>query len=253
MKKINLFTLILSFVAFVAFALPLRADDGAIKVSSDPWEPWVLGTEGNVASGGMAVEYINEIFNRIGVKSETIIYPYERCLAQMKSGERDMILMAKKTPEREQYMVYSDVAATDPQLLYFSTEHMNDLEWNEWKDLKQYTIGGVQGFNYGDLENAVKEFGIKTEFTATDNQNIKKLLSGRIDAVILSRSTANYYMEQNPETKGKLKAAKRVIADAEYYFALSKKGNAAKYVSQINEKIREMKNDGTADKILGIN
>lgn len=253
MKNINYAILVFVIAAVMAFGAPLRAENDVVKISSDPWEPWVLGTEGEVASGGIAVDYINEIFKRIGVKSETIIYPYERCLAQMQSGERDLLLMTKKTPEREQYMVYSDVAVTDQQLLYYASDKMDGFEWNEWKDLQPFTIGGVMGFNYGEMENAAKEFGIKTDLTASDNQNIKKLLAGRVDFIILNRSTADYYMKQNPEAKGKLKATTKIISDSQFYFAISKKGNATKYVSQINDKIREMKNDGSANKILGIN
>lgn len=252
MMKRTISGLLLLVVGCMGLATPLRAEGPVMKVSSDPWEPWVLGVEGEAASGGIAVDLAQELFRRIGLKSETMIYPYERCMQQMRSGDRDVLLMVKKTPEREQFMLFSDVAATDPQLIYYATDRMNGFSWNAWEDLKPYTVGGVQGFNYGDFGDAAKAHAIQTEMTVSDTQNIKKLLSGRIDLVLLNRSTANYYMRQNPEQRGKLRAAPKVISDAEFHFGLSKKGQAAPYFGQINAALRDMKADGALDKILGL-
>lgn len=226
--------------------------DEIIKLSSDPWKPWVMGEEGKQAEGGWAVEIAEELFRRIDhIDTETVIYPYERCLTQMKTGERDVLLMAKKTPEREKYMAYSDVAATDPQLLYYNPEKMKNFSWNTIADLKPYRIGTVQGFNYGELSDLAKKESINIESVATDEQNILKLFSGRVDLVAMNISTANYYLQQNPKMVGKLQAAEKPLSDAEFHFAFSKNGKAVKYLSQINEALADMKADGTMARILG--
>ena len=251
MKKSSLAILVVAFVFGLPTSTPLRADSPVIKVSSDPWEPWVLGSEGGAATGGVAVEAAEELFKRLGLETEINIYPYERCLDQMKSGDRDVLLMVKKTPEREQFMLFSDVAAREFQSIYYSPQRMAGFEWNDWDDLKPYTVGIVQGFNYGEFAPAAEKYGIKTESVASDTQNIRKLLAGRVDLVILNRSTANYYMEQNPEARGKLEPASKNISFAEFHFGLSKNGKAATYLSGVNEALRDMKADGTLDRILG--
>jgi len=235
----------------VALGATARAET-VVKISSDPWEPWVLGEEGKAATGGIAVDVAEELFRRLELKAETVIYPYERCIHQMKTGERDVLLMVKKTPEREAYMLFSDVAATDPQLIYYAPDRMKDFSWNDWVDLKPYTVGGVQGFNYGDFEGAAKEHRIKTELTASDAQNIKKLLNGRVDLIILNRATALFYMAENPEKKGKLKAATKVISNAQFHFGVSKKGGATALLPKMNAALRDMKADGTLDKLSGL-
>lgn len=229
---------------------PLHADKHVIKVSSDPWEPWVLGSEGQQATGGLAVEVTRELFKRLNLDLEINIYPYERCIRQMKSGERDVLLMVKKTEEREKYMLFSDVAMVDPQLIYYSSEHMDSFGWQTWQDLNKYTVGGVRGFNYGEFDTAAKKYGIGTELVSNDNQNIRKLFAGRVDLIILNRSTANYYMNQHPESRGKLKAAEKSISEAQFHFALSRKGKATPHLSGINMALQNMKSDGTLDKLL---
>lgn len=246
---------IVCIIAFFLFAGSIQpgAKTHVIKISSDPWRPWVLGNEGELAKGGIAVEIARELFKRIDMEVETKIYPYERCIRQMKTGERDVLLMAKKTKEREKFMVYTDVAARDPQLLYYSTERKKAFEWADWKDLKSYKVGIVRGFNYGGFGQAAEKHQIKTEVVSNDLQNVKKLIAGRIDLIILNKSTATYFMESNPEFKGKYKAASKIIAKGEFHFALSKKGNAAVHLSKINAALNKMKLDGTLDKIIGWN
>jgi len=242
----TLLTLVFSF-----FTISNAVATELIKVSSDPWEPWVLGEEGGVASGGIAVDLSNELFRRLGLSTETKIYPYKRCINQMKSGERDLLLMVKRTPEREIYMLFSDVAATDPQLIYYSTDHYSEFSWKSWEDLKGYTIAGVRGFDYGGFHQAASDLNLNFELAANDTQNIKKLLSGRVDLILLSQSTANFYLKSNPEVAGKLIAAERIVTNAEFHFGISKSGNATLHLDNINKMLSEMKQDGSLYSILG--
>ena len=244
------YTLIFLILLFVATSI--QAANPVIKVSTDPWEPWVVGNEGEVATDGLAIKFSRALFRRMGVDLDIKIYPYKRCIYQMKSGTRDLLLMVKKTEERMKYMFFSDVAVTDPQLIYFSKDHIGNFEWSSWKDLQGYTVGAVAGFNYGDFEAAAKKYQIKHELVSSDNQNIRKLLAGRVDFIFLSRSTANYYATQNPKLAEKLKAASTPIDVARFYFGLSKKGEAVKYLPNINKVLGEMKRDGSLDKIVGV-
>jgi len=255
MKKLNpsyfLSTLLCCiFVNLLLSPAQLEAADRVIKISGDPWEPWLFGEEGGSATGGWSIDITKELFQRLGISTDIKVYPYERCIRQMKNGERDMLLMAKKTKERQEYLLYTSTSITDPQLLYYATNGTRTFEWSNWSDLKKMTIGGVRGFNYGEFHKAAEIHSIQTELTENDLQNVKKLLSGRIDLVMLSRSTARHFMSAYPEFRGKLQAAKKPIANAEFYLALSKKGSATDLLPEINQVLVEMKNDKTLKKIM---
>lgn len=250
MDRTKFLAMCLAVVLGLAWAPLTHADGLRVKVSSDPWEPWVLGPEGGEATGGIGVDIARELFKRIGLDSEIRIYPYERCLRQMQSGERDVLLMAKKTPEREKFMLFSDVAVIDPQRFYYSVAHMDDFQWEDWQDLKPFTVGGVQGFNYGDFTTAAEKLGVTVELVASDAQNIRKLLAGRINLVILNESTANYYMNQNPEFRGKIRAATKNVSAAEFHIALSRNGKAGAYLDAINQALSSMQADGSINRIF---
>ena len=249
--SLKYFTVGTLFLSLLLLFTPLvYAKNNVIKISTDPWEPWVLGDEGGPPSGGLAVELSKELFRRIGLEIEINIYPYQRCISQMKNGERDVLLMVKKTKEREKYMLFSNVAASDPQLVYYSTDRFKDFNWKTWKDFKAYSIGGVRGFNYGDFNSAVQKLDLHVEWVSSDAQNISKLLAGRVDFILLSQSTTNYFLTKNPQYRHKLKAASKPVADAQFHISLSKKGRAVKYLNQINKVLDQMKIDGSLDRIL---
>lgn len=243
---------ILGYILAILLFQPaqLEAANRVIKISSDPWEPWVFGEEGGNATGGWSIDITKELFQRLGIETDIKVYPYERCIRQMKNGERDMLLMAKKTDERQKFLLYTDTSVSDPQLVYYATGRTSAFEWSDWPDLKDQIIGGVRGFNYGEFHNAAKTHNIKVELTENDLQNIKKLLAGRIDLVMLSRSTARHFLSKHPEFRGKLQAAKKPVANAEFYLALSKKGSATDLLPDINRVLLEMKSDRTLNKII---
>lgn len=229
-----------------------HAGSHAVRVSADPWEAFIIGNEGESPTGGYGPEITKEIFKRLGIEYEIMIYPYERCLLQMQSGERDMLLLVKKTPEREKYMLYSVAAVSDPQLLYYSTNVVGNFEINHWSELKGYTVGGINSFNYGEFGKYIEEIGTTFDLVDTDTQNLKKLLSGRVDFIILNRSSAMWFEKQNPKYRGKIKAVSMAIDESEFYFALSKKGKATALLPKINEVLTAMKADGSMDKILDV-
>lgn len=238
-------------MAFLQGPHDARAEQGTvIKISSDPWEPWIIGAEGHPPTGGMGVDLAKEVFRRVGVPIDITIYPYARCLNQMKTGERDILLLAKKTAERETFMVYSDVAVEEKQLLFYATEHRPIFSWQDWPDLKGLIVGGVRGFNYGDLETNASINGFKVEHVGTELQSLRKLLAGHVDVAAFNASTVNFFLAQHPEWRGKIKSAKKSLTQAKFYFALSKKGKALGHLDAINGALRDMKSDGGLKKIL---
>ncbi|MDH5544018.1 MAG: transporter substrate-binding domain-containing protein [Gammaproteobacteria bacterium] len=226
-----------------------HAESETVRVSADPWVPWTIGKEGEAPGGGWAFDVAKELFQRMAVSAEYAIYPYERCLRQMESGESDVLLMVKKTPEREAYMAYSSISLSDPQLLYYAKDRFKLIDWNQWQDLKDYTVAGVRGFNYGEFNEAAKQHEITFEVTADDILNVKKLLAGRVDLVILNRSTAIYLEDQYPEFRGKISHAVKPIATGEFFIALSKKGRAIKMKDEVDRVLTKMRDDGTLDRI----
>lgn len=71
------------------------------------------------------------------------------------------------------------------------------FEYEDPESLHGLLLGGVLGHRYPDLEKDIASGVIKRQDVRTDLQNIKKLLSGRINTLLIARSTLLYYRKQH--------------------------------------------------------
>ncbi len=120
--------------------------------------------------------------------------------------------------------------------------------------LKDYIIGTRIGFSYGGaFDTFIKNGTLNVSEVINSTQNTKKLVSGRIDLFI--ENPMNLISELNPQGELELmediKLLKPSISHQLSYITVSKKSKLGKkLVSEIDKYLREIKNDGTYQKIL---
>ncbi|MCP4136546.1 MAG: amino acid ABC transporter substrate-binding protein [bacterium] len=232
-------------------------EDQVLHLTGDVWPPFNEGVEGKEPTGGYAVAVTRKVFTRAGVPFEMTLYPWKRCLAQMKTGGKDAIWLITKNKEREEYMVFSEPLFVDPYLVYYSVERMKKFTWTRWEELKTYRVGIIAGFNYGDsFWKAAKKYRYKTDEVKTDIQNVRKLVYNRVDIIIINKTVAEHIILKNPEFRGKIAPARgatpaaKAVKNAVCYMAFSKKSARVALLPKINAAIRSMKADGTITRIL---
>ena len=95
------------------------------------------------------------------------------------------------TPEREQKFNFSEPIYKSASKFfgYTSDGKMKNFDYTELSQLKSYKIGGVRGYWY---ERVFHDAGIELELARNNELNIRKLVSGRIDLVLLSETTGWY-------------------------------------------------------------
>ncbi len=250
---VKLFTL-----AVFLFAISFQAHAGAaVTMSEDLWPPYTLGKEGTTPTGGIAVEFTNEIFKRIYVKVDLKLFPWRLCLKQMKHGTRDGLMLLTKNAERSEYLDYTDVIMEDRDFIWYEPKTFNkkfkqNFKWETFEDLKPYLIGQSAGFNYGDeFKAAVTDLNLTVQTATKDVFNFKKLLLNRIDIFICNETTAKSIFNSDPKLKDKFKFAVKPFKVVQFHMAFSKKSSSRGYIPLINKTISAMKKDGTIDKILG--
>lgn len=220
-----------------------------ITLSEDPWPPYTLGEVSKEPTGGIAVEFANEIFGRLQIETEIKLYPWKRCLNQMETGQRDGLLLLTKNKEREEYMVYSDKIMSDRDLIWYKKG--KNIQWDDLEDLKEYRIGKTAGFNYGDKFNeAAKKYSFTIHTASGDWNNFKKLDANRIDIFICNETAAKSIFKEDPELAGKFEYANKPLKSVDFHMSFSKKSEAVKILDDVNRVINELKEDGTIDRIL---
>ena len=108
----------------------------------------------------------------------------------MKNGTYDMTFPIQRKPEREAFMVFTDVILEDRVFVWHLKTRKDGLcAWQTINDLRPYTIGIVSGYTYRDtMDNAIDNGVIKTEKVNSAEYNFKKLLCKRFDGFLESES-----------------------------------------------------------------
>ena len=227
------------------------AEEKKVRVVCDPWTPWMKGESMQAPTGGIFVEVVEELFRRAKIPNAITVYPFGRCMHMMRKGESEVILMVSKNAEREKFMAFSEPVVRSAYVAYFNREKMPDFSWEKWEDLRSLRIGTAEGFYYGEgFKVAVSKYKIQVESVPMDGLNIKKLLAGRLDLILLDRMHAETLLASNPLYREKLQMAEKVICETPYHIAISKESPAHAQLDTLNQFIREMQEDGTIEKVM---
>lgn len=224
-----------------------------VLLASDPWPPYVTGELGGKVTGGLAVDLINRIFERIdGVDVAIPMVPWNRALAEVEKGTKDGIPMLLKTEEREAYMVYTDPLVRSSSLIWYVRERIPDgVEWQRIDDLVRYRIGITRGYSYGEEMDAALNSGRYTVVAAASTSQLFKMLTkNRVD-LALANDAVGYTLAAEHAPDGAIVPAPKAIEIEVHYMAFSKKSPAVRLIPQINRIIGELRAEGVMARIFG--
>jgi polar amino acid transport system substrate-binding protein len=116
--------------------------------------------------------------------------------------------------------------------------------------LKGKTVGVIRGWSYGDeFDAAVKSGSIATEEVSSDEQNFKKLILGRIDAMIAIRESASAAIAAG-DYKDKVAALSPPLSISSAYIAFVKSAHKIDIIDKLNKAIKAIRDDGSFDLIV---
>ncbi len=222
------------------------------RILVEHWPPWQIADDDRrqLVTRGYAIEIIEELFHRLNVPVEFQYAPWRRSLRLIQTGGADVLPMVSEHPDRAPYMAFTVPVYQDPILLAYSRDTYKYFNWQQWADLKDYSIRAVRGYNYGDnWRKAVQTHGLKVRESATDNQNLKMLEQGRIELTPLLYSNGVSLMDRNGYRN--IRFADKPIFTTVLRFGLSKQSFLIERLPEINIQLNAMKQDGTFARILG--
>jgi len=131
-------------------AASAEASVTSVKLVPDPWPPYVIGEEGNSPAGGVTVEILTKIFERLeNVILEMKLYPWKRALNYAVEGDVDGIWMVVKNEERIQVLEFTEPLLEARALFwYLRSRYPDGIRWETLADLAPYRIVVVRGYEY---------------------------------------------------------------------------------------------------------
>lgn len=223
-----------------------------LTLTGDPWPPYVSGSLGEDADGGIGVVIIREIFQRIdGLEVRFPLQPWKRALRDVEMGRRDGIALLLKTPEREAYMEFSDPVIASRSLVWFRADRFpSGFEWHHTRELLRHHIGVIRGYSYGkDMDRAIARDSAKVTRVASVEQLFAMLARDRLD-LALANDAVGMTMAKAYAGTARIVAADHATGEDVYHIGFSRRSGASAWIPRVNQAIRELRRDGAIERML---
>jgi polar amino acid transport system substrate-binding protein len=212
-------------VAFGVCATAVAADKPTtIKLCHEDVDvyPWVLKDR-----PGLNIVHLKAVEAKLGVKLEIAPLPWKRCQEDMREGKVDGIFAASFKTERMDmghYPMAGDKPDAARAMMYdgYSLYRLKGgaAQWDGTKLTVAGSVGAQPGYSIVDQ---LKQLGAKVdEGTKTADDNLKKLMAGRVDAVALQTLEGDNSLATNPEFSAKIEKVKPALVDKPFFLMLSK-------------------------------
>ncbi|MBI9090531.1 MAG: transporter substrate-binding domain-containing protein [Desulfobacterium sp.] len=196
---------------------------------------------------GIWVDIALEAFTRMDQPVTIKTYPWARVIHMMKKGTADGVIGAYKTPEREQFMDYTQHPNTHGILSLFVRKDASITFNGDLKALSDYRFCVVRGFSYGKtFDDAVKNGTIVYIREApTMEENIKAFLALGLKSILVAEKYACSHLLSRMDKVNAVRELPVKLDKIPIYIAFSKKRNRLALVKKLDRVLSRMHADGT--------
>lgn len=243
MKYCKLFNIILVAAYILTASTTLMAAE--LKLAADEWPPFTSERKGQ----RIAVDLVQTALRRADFDSTLKIMTWKNVLNGIKGNQYDAVVGAWKTPDREQYLLFSRPYLQNRIKLIGLRD--KPIEFYGLSQLNNKKVAVVTGYAYGDKITNNRDMILVEGNSVADN--IKKLLANQVDFMLADDIAVQAINERLPaDVTKKLMVYDKDIVTRDLYFALRKnRPDAQNILDKFNHAIEKMIADGTYNQILG--
>jgi len=236
-----LFFLVIS----ISYSGTTSGESNRIKVVYTDWFPYTYGENGEAR--GFEIEVFRAVMKKMGIEAQFVNYPWRRCLNGIEEGYADALISLLKTPEREEYTLFPDTCISLSKTMFFTKIESNIQFKGSYADLKDYIIGVIAGFAYGEAFD--KADYLKKDVAQNSRMLITKLLNDRHDLAAENQAVISGYAEKMG-VRDKIKFLEPPIHTQKLYVGFSKIKKLEKLCDDFSKALLEFKSSGEYGKIL---
>ena len=234
---------------FLFFVAPCSAEEPPLRLATLEYPPYITSTERGPQ--GLVVDIVSAAFLRMGQPIQIEFFPIARGQYRLLNGQADAFFSIKKTPEREQTMLFTQRSLMSQDYVFFVRK---DTHWRfagDFDSLADASICVVSATSYGSrFDTAVQAGFFKNLEPVTSHEtNFRKLLAGRVDAVICSRLVGPYYLDQL-NGLDEVAIGGPVVETTFSYFVFTKQRDFTALSRQFDQALDAMEHDGTLKRLI---
>ena len=232
---------ILLAISLILAASLSFAEDKVIHLTSLDWPPY---SGKSLAQQGASVAVAEEAFKAMGYQLKVDFFPWSRAVALAKDSNSQYAGYFPEyfSDDTAKDFIYSDAMGSGP--LGFAERKDKSISWSTLADLKPYRIGIVQDYiNTAEFDAMIANKSLKSSMTTSDENNLKKLVGGRIDLAVVDKNVMNYLFKTNLSLAEKANDAQfnSTLLEDKKLFICFKKGPKGEDLAKIyNEGLKKI-------------
>jgi polar amino acid transport system substrate-binding protein len=156
----------------------------------DAWEPYA-----NADGTGMSSDIVRAAYQAVGIEVKLRVRPYARVLIEVRNGNVAGGLNVAREPSTAPDFLWGQelLFQADPHYYHLTDRPLQAKSAVELQNGER--VGVIRGYEYG--EQFFRNDAISKEWVSRHDQNISKLLAGRVEAIIMFDKTANLLLAKN--------------------------------------------------------
>ena len=246
-----MFKFIFLLVIFIqSFAL---AESKTITLVADPWCPWNCEDKSNP---GIAVEVAKAIYEPLGYEVLYVPMSWFRAIEEVNNGTYTGLIGADKSIPEVKDFIFPETAFSHFDDVYVLKLDSN-FSYKDISSLKGKSIGIVANYHFLDeigkyIEDNYNNPKIISQVTGVNGveQNLKKLINGRIDMYLDDRAVI-LYNAKKLGIRNQIKVGGEIKEDLDHYIVFSPKLSESRMLAKIyDEGIKKLKISGEYQRII---
>ena len=234
----------------LAGPLLLSAAPPLFVATDENLPPFSFVEDGQAA--GIDVDMLQEVARRTGRAFTVEARPWKRVLTEAESGQAPLAMPLFRTPEREAFAILAGPVHFSTFGLFVRKDRT--FRYDRLEDLYGRRIGINQGFAISsDLDRAVREGRIACEAVGSTEQNLRKLLAGRIDAFLANLVNTEFLLRRFPARDEVVALPRHVFARRPAFLVVSRAAelpDKERLAEELGAALDQLAKDGTYDRIV---
>ncbi|ARU54554.1 MAG: transporter substrate-binding domain-containing protein [Pseudomonadales bacterium] len=212
-----------------------------IVISTGEWMPLISS---RLKNDGPISMVVREAFATQGIAVEFEYYPWKRALEEVNLGRVHGSSAWRVTPERDALYYFSD-EVYEGLNVFFHLE-TNDFDWNSFRDLNRYRIGGVLGYAYSIDFKAAEDRGEFQVIRIRDEKSlVSMLLSDRLDAFPANREVGLHaILVMAPGAYARIRMHPKPLEKKPLHLVLKKDKDGKRLLQRFNQGLAALKKSG---------
>ncbi len=240
MKTLNKLFLILFLIALNTNMV----NGDTFRQAATHYPPFTI-ISGNIVHG-IDMEIVHKLASELDHKIELVPCPWKRCLKMMEQGEIDLLASVLFKESRDKYLAY-----IKPEYIHvnhvFYTKKNSSISIEHYTDLNSLVVGRELGA--ANFEPFDSDPGINKVDLLNNDQMLKLLLLGRVDAVVGEGTMLSYEASKN-KLSNKITQQDFKKVGRPSHFTLSRKSRHINKENRLSSAMEKLRKSGYITKTI---